>query len=914
MHQPLAARLAAPLGSVDELLRLVVPPLAALGEAPRGTEAYAEPVHLRDAEWAAVQHVLLTNTLVTWAPALGERLVDALLQGWFTPDGAHGARVWRSTVATLSLLLATAPSEATKGLMEAVLRHMDGGKLVDRLLAAEPPAPAWRTAVAQLVALPTRVANVWQHASRLDPDLFLASATAAIDTHVETHADALAVLVARLTSTGFVAKDARHSFWGTLVPRMLARLEHETYRRAWSALRAQLPHAAQETLVYALCTYLDRRLDATGCAWPVARTEHAPGQEGRAFLSPTAVEAVHAATALLHCIVADESGATKADLVRLAPAHVPPWTPLMAVCLARWIVTPHDAAEVLPLFVDVWADPTRSRRASRKEELFLTTLLAACMHAPTDVLAHVSLSHPFLSGVSAHLENADSGIRRLGMLIAELVSAAVGRPLTFPAAVWDGRGEMREDARVIRALALSPPTAPPDRRTWTALLCEDAPAPRPPPPVRRARPQTRALPPRVQPHARPLIEEIEPEEEGEFKTYAHESDEEGVGEGDEDEEDEEGEGEDAGVGGEEEGDSADPSGTLDKALHKKRRPPVYVGELAPLLRDDDYRANRLALKHAEPLIRRKTGWGNEVRENAVDLCLALCALQNTFDMRAFDELRTHALVALCVASPIPVADCLAEQFFTPHYALPQRLAMMHALAAAAHELAGLDPLLDSDAPAAHAAHMADQAAQRARSRSVARVPFAPPGTLAQPKPYLAVATSAFVLPLLNRFYMYLDATRIRSLGGYRRAGSELALSSDALAAALYTLCVLCSAARNALGFYASIMPEVIALAQQVVATRAHADDATVHAAALALVLVMLDAAWERDRGIALVRAHASTLIHVRDTAQGIVEHAAGGDAAPTPRARALRAAAGTLVRLAEMEHEAQDALLGTGSL
>ena len=901
MHQPLAARLAAPLGSVDELLRLVVPPLAAIGEAPRGTEAYADPVHLRDAECAAVQHVLLTNTLVTWAPALGEGLVDALLQAWFTPDGPHGARVWRDTVATLSLILAAAPNEHTKRLIEAVLRHMDGGKLIDRFLAAGPPAPAWRTAVAQLVALPTRVANVWQHASRLDPDQFLASATAAIDTHIETHTDELAVLVVRLTSTGFVAKDARHSFWGTLVPRMLARLEHETYRRAWSALRAQLPHAAQETFVYALCTYLDRRLDATGCAWPVARTEHAPGQEGRAFQSPTAVEAVHAATALLHCIVADESGATKADLVRLTPAHVPPWTPLMAVCLAHWIVTPHDAAEVLPLFVDVWADPTRSRRASRKEELFLTTLLAACMHTHTDVLAHVSLSHPFLSGVSAHLENADGGIRRLGMLIAELVSAKVGRPLSFPAAVWDGRGEMREDARVIRALALSPPTAPPDPRTWTALLCEDAPAPSPTPPVRRSKPQTRALPPRVPPQARPLIEEIEPEEEGEFKMYAHESD--GEKEDVDEDEDED----------EEEGDSADPSGTLDKALHKKRRPPVYVGELAPLLRDDDYRANRLALKHAEPLIRRKTGWGNEVRENAVDLCLALCTLQNTFGMRAFDELRTHALVALCVASSIPVADCLAEQFFTPHYALPQRLAMMHALAAAAHELAGLEPLLDSDAPAAHAMHMADQAAQRARSRSVARVPFAPPGALSQPKPYLAVATSAFVLPLLNRFYMYLDATRIRSLGGYRRAGSELALSSDALTAALYTLCVLCSAARNALGFYASIMPEVIALVQQVVATRAHADDAAVHAAALALVLVMLDAAWERDRGIALVRAHASLLIHVRDMAQDIIDHERA-DAAPTPRARALRAAAGTLVRLAEMEHEAQDALLGTRSL
>ena len=95
---------------------------------------------------------------------------------------------------------------------------------------------------------------------------------------------------------------------------------------------------------------------------------------------------------------------------------------------------------------------------------------------------------------------------------------------------------------------------------------------------------------------------------------------------------------------------------LDAALRKKPRVPVYIYELVPLLRERAYRANKLALKHAEPLIRRKTGWGAEIAEHAVDVAIALASLQDNYGIRALDERRTRALCALCVAAPGVVVD------------------------------------------------------------------------------------------------------------------------------------------------------------------------------------------------------------------------------------------------------------------
>ena len=120
---------------------------------------------------------------------------------------------------------------------------------------------------------------------------------------------------------------------------------------------------------------------------------------------------------------------------------------------------------------------------------------------------------------------------------------------------------------------------------------------------------------------------------------------------------------------------------------KQLRPPIYIGELAPLLRENERDSVRMGLKYGEDLIRRKAGWGGEVEENAIDLTLALLSIHNNFRISQFEQRRVGALTALVVASPTRIGPCLAEQYFDHQYAMAQRIAMLNAMAFGAAELA-----------------------------------------------------------------------------------------------------------------------------------------------------------------------------------------------------------------------------------
>jgi len=98
---------------------------------------------------------------------------------------------------------------------------------------------------------------------------------------------------------------------------------------------------------------------------------------------------------------------------------------------------------------------------------------------------------------------------------------------------------------------------------------------------------------------------------------------------------------------------------LGDALQKKTRVPVYVHELAPLARQRDYEANKCVIKHAEALIRRKTGWGHEIAEHGTDLAIALAAMQDTDDVgQVVDALEsTHLATPDAPPDHAPPPEC-----------------------------------------------------------------------------------------------------------------------------------------------------------------------------------------------------------------------------------------------------------------
>ncbi|TLD11473.1 hypothetical protein E2P81_ATG10121, partial [Venturia nashicola] len=122
----------------------------------------------------------------------------------------------------------------------------------------------------------------------------------------------------------------------------------------------------------------------------------------------------------------------------------------------------------------------------------------------------------------------------------------------------------------------------------------------------------------------------------------------------------------------------------------KSRAPVYIRDLMTMLRDSE-KADRfqLGIKHAGPLIRRKTNFGREVTDHAEELARILCSLQDPFDTEGFDELRLQALIAVVISDPSAIAPWLSRQAFAGEFSIAQRCVMLTALGLSGRELAGL---------------------------------------------------------------------------------------------------------------------------------------------------------------------------------------------------------------------------------
>lgn len=246
--------------------------------------------------------------------------------------------------------------------------------------------------------------------------------------------------------------------------------------------------------------------------------------------------------------------------------------------------------------------------------------------------------------------------------------------------------------------------------------------------------------------------------------------------------------------------------------------------------------------------------------------------------------------------------------------------MLRAVARAAMELAGLEGPADTAVDAwteasIRSARALGEAAivdaqppsqqremQRLRAAApLARAPparapaFAPPWAVRPRASYASVAVPVFIYPLVHRYW---DA---RHAASRLYAGSEALAAPVLVAALLHTLCVLCYAARYVPAFVRQVVPDLLGVADALGA----AADEQVAAAALALVLVLLDAAWEHDRGRALLQACPATLERVQSWAHRWVEHGEGGALAAQGAARA----SAVLLRLVAMHEDVRERAL-----
>ncbi|OMP87463.1 DNA replication checkpoint protein tel2 [Diplodia seriata] len=153
-----------------------------------------------------------------------------------------------------------------------------------------------------------------------------------------------------------------------------------------------------------------------------------------------------------------------------------------------------------------------------------------------------------------------------------------------------------------------------------------------------------------------------------------------------------------------EDDSEDPS----QVTRNKPTPPVYIRDLLAGLREsENYDRHQLALSSAADLIRRKTGFGKEVRDNLEELASALVGLNDQFDLDDFQEMRQQALIAVAIAEPTQMGPYLVRCFYAGDYSISQRIGILAAIGLGAREMAGFKedgdasnakPRLDQDFP------------------------------------------------------------------------------------------------------------------------------------------------------------------------------------------------------------------------
>ncbi|RYP79893.1 hypothetical protein DL769_002726 [Monosporascus sp. CRB-8-3] len=274
-------------------------------------------------------------------------------------------------------------------------------------------------------------------------------------------------------------------------------------------------------------------------------------------------------------------------------------------------------------------------------------------------LTVLTRSGTYLNAISNRIAASQVRARFLGMVVGESLSGLVhgaDKKLDFKMEEMD-----TDDANWYKSLVrVSDKVGPLDPLRASVRSSKPAKARKPPKPKERAPPQ----PSKAAPNSGFIVEEIEDDEEEDpdLVPYAKP---------DSDPED------------------SDDDPTL--INRDKPKAPVYIRDLITYLRDtENYDKQRLALRTAPTLIRRKANYGTEVSSHAEELATLLVGLQDKYDLDDFHEMRLQGMIAVVVAQPKKMGQWFAKTFFDGDYSLSQRASILVVLGLSAREIAGFD--------------------------------------------------------------------------------------------------------------------------------------------------------------------------------------------------------------------------------
>ncbi|KAI0371744.1 telomeric DNA binding protein [Pilatotrama ljubarskyi] len=688
------SRLQSPIPDLPTLLSLLAAPLAAIAllpprfrqydVSPIPSQAFNVPRHA-----PLIQRVLLEHVIPVWKPMLLEENAYDLVEQYFCPDAMSFASPAARQLAlyAYSAILSSTLTDHSIRLLAKLAKAYPIDVLHSILFSNSHGAPfgrhslSWEDCVRNVIAVPAKVANymgerrdtpnVLQHGpyfadvSKRTEHLVYSSRTERSQDIISS----IAYLLAKLVNVGVYpasvpTSPAQPSFFQATLPAIRSHLlqdEDGAYSHLWSSIFASLPSSLTlRSILTSLFSHLTRipsPLDASLSTRALVTRE---ALLLRRLLGPFRKDR----SELVDCFSAVALG-----------RH---WDEGHARIFACWVAGAEKDSrdrEGLQILLDkvlyIWTDADHVRHSLLSQHRYATSLLLitlSCFPPPSP--AHeLALSPSLVQSISTYISHLDPSVRRCGMLVAEEVAHAAGKELNF--GDWDGDDQGKAWCRQLREVirgcdADVDQTAESDfeARTGaeaTPTVTESAPAPAKTKVTVEALSSGYDSDDSLTGYASPASSRSASPTPSELAEIER-----------------------------------DP--TLRVGMKKVPRP-VYLAQLGEMIRptgglqggDEQLQATKIevALEVAEELIRRKSGYGTELEENAVNLVHGFVGLQDNYDLEGFDQKRQAALNALVACCPRKAAPSIIEEFFRNQYSTDQRFVMLNALALGARELASL---------------------------------------------------------------------------------------------------------------------------------------------------------------------------------------------------------------------------------
>ncbi|PFH46357.1 hypothetical protein AMATHDRAFT_155382 [Amanita thiersii Skay4041] len=916
-----------PIHDLSSLLSLLAAPLNSMGLLPKSyTHHDTNPlsgkcdipnhVHI-------LQRVLLQHIVPTWQTTMKERGSMLLLDQYFCPINlsCEVIPVWEIVMLAYSTICSLHFNDTSIRLLQQLSIEYPISRLCESMVFCEYTSKQetiWEDYVNNILSLSSRIGNARMH-GLLAPDLFdhanhlnnlsiqceeLISRSSRRSTKAAT-IHPIVYLVTKLANHGAfpptlsVAR-SQPSFFAVTLSAVMKQLKgsgHDSYANFWSTLINNIPSSLT----------LRKILQSLFVSLPGAQ---AVGLGQSFFLDHGRLKED---VQLLRGILGAPD-LSKAQLWECAMALVMDneWSYYTTQVLLTWIsgdltwgLLNLDSLRVfMNSLVSVWTSTLHIRHSSLSKHRYLTTfllLVISRMPRNSPEVQRLITLPSFIKAVGSYVSHLDPLIRICGMLTAEIVASMCGRVLNFNS--WEGNDEGRIWARHIRQVIETPNEYVIKDGVHVSIDIE--------PTVRLSNNSE------VLPNADPLTH--------------NDSD-----------------SDDSVVGYDSSLPSRSSSPELDELSAIETDPslntgvqilphPVYLYQLCNLIRNsspsdgrgsDEFNKIDVALTIAERLIRTRDF---VKEENAPELVRSFLGLQNHYDLSEFDARRQRVLNTLVACCPHQAAPCLIEELFKDQYSISQRFSALNAVSFGAQELNTIpsppSPTISNQPRFPHNRSFAsfltshdtkvetleimDDVPEHTNleldaprtvcsqwqglTKSSRRLSL-PSNSGLHVMPFTLLGSTYFILPLINRFWLYLRDGQTRQggtmhLGGrskYCGAGTGLLLSPLVLAQFLRTLAALAHTFRNATDWLAIIAPEALELAvtigmQQTTYMDPEADvdniglktperedvDALVLTAVLELILVILENCVEKDGGKYLCLYHMTILFNINDWASGI---------------------------------------------